>query len=456
MKYSELLHSFYKMEVEERLFEVKDKNGVCVWDIVRYYAFTSLLWPNYTEKNISSTTTLLSFGSKIYKLFLNLWIVLFVRRKYFFFLNSRNKQPNTGLFFDQNAYDTLKLLPTNECLINEIYPTGGADAYNSITTFCSSGILYTLLKYNLSKYDFSRIKSIIDKHFNSNTISVNRLNDEYKSYQIERRFYKIILRMTSAKLLFVTQGGIRKGLFAAAKELKIPSIEFNHGIVYDGHMAYSYPRIKNINNICPDYIFALSSFWFRDMYLPNTKVLPVGNNYFYPIWEPRTSPEVDKSILVISANVFGFTLKNFLIDLFESYPCFLEYEFIFKLHPNEFNQIDEYRDYFKQYANVSVITNEKSVPQCLQDCATMFTIQSTATFEALQMKRKVVLLKKLSYETMQVLFNNKNLHLVETPEDFLTVIQAPIADNMDEYFSKFDSNKAKQFINNIMIFHERG
>lgn len=455
MKYSELLHNFYKMEVEERLFEVKDKNGVCVWDIVRYYVFTSLLWPNDTKNNIPSTTSLLSFSSKIYKLFRNLWIVIFIRRKYFLFLHSRNKQPNTGLFFDQNAYDTLKLLPAKDCLINEMYPTGGVDAYDSITTFSSSGILYTLLKYNLSKYDFSRIKSIIDKYFNSNTISVNRLNDEYKLYQIERRFYKIILRMTSAKILFVTQAGIRKGLFAAAKELKIPSIEFNHGIVYDGHMAYSYPRIKNISNICPDYIFALSSFWFRDMYLPNSKVIPVGNSYFYPIWEPHNSPEVDKTILVISANVFGFTLKNFLIDLFESYPCSSEYKFIFKLHPNQFNQLDEYRDYFKEYPNVSVITNEKSVSQCMQDCATLFSIQSTAAFEALQMKRKVILLKKLSYETMQVLFYNKNVHLVDTPKEFLTVIQAPITDTVDEYFSKFDSNKAKQFIDNIMNIHER-
>ena len=438
------------MEINEGLFEIKDKDGVCVWDLVRYYVFVTLMW---TEDQAPSTETKWSIKRVIAVLssfVLNLWIVLFVRRKYFFFLHSRNRHPKNGLFFDQNAFNTINLFNPKECLINECYNVEGRDIYDSIIRFKQSGLLYRLFVRNTPEYDYNEIKNCIDKYFTNNNVSLERLNSEYKSFYAEKRFYKMVFRKTSTKLLFVTQAGIRKGVFAAAEELAIPSIEFNHGIVYNGHMAYSYPKIDNIVNYNADYIFSLSDFWFQDMFLPNTKVLSVGNDYFVPKCIPNSSPEADKTILVVSSDVMGLALKDFMIDMFENNPESLRYKYIFKLHPNQFEQREAYEDYFRNYSNVVIITNEKSVPECLLNCATMLVIQSTAAFEALQMKRKVVVYKRLSFDVMPILFDNSNVYLVDNAIEFLHVLSLPIKDDHSDFFVAYDSNKAIKYIDFIL------
>lgn len=438
------------MESDERLFEVKDERGIYVWDLVRYYVFTTLLWIDDTVASDSPKLTVWTISSKILSFFRNVWIILFVRKKYFFFLNSRNRFKESGLFFDQNAYDTLCLLPAGDCLINEAYPTRRKDVYKSTTVFFTSGILCRLIANNVPSYNFASVKAIIDKHFNGNEISLDRLAAEYANYYREKSLYKLIFKKTSPKLLFVTQAGMRKGMYSAAKELLIPIIEFNHGIVYDGHMAYSYPQIDGIHNYNADYIFALSDFWYSDMFLPHTEIISVGNNYFRPPSAPPCTPESDSKVLVISSNEMGLDLKEFLLRTLKQCSEALQYEFLFKLHPNQFEQKEDYERFFLEYPNVTVITNEKSVPQCMQDCSTIFLIQSTAAFEALQMGRKVAVLKQSSYETMQVIFNEPNVHLVWTPEVFIKALKTPVQKNKTEYFAAFDADRARSAIEKIL------
>ena len=449
--YKELIACFFQMESAERLFEIKDERGIYVWDLVRYYVFSTLLFPDeITVSYNSHRLTLRSIISKILSFFQNVWIILFVRKKYFFFLNSRNRFPGSGLFFDQNAYDTLCLLPVRECLLNEVYPTQRKDVYGATTLFFTSGILYRLLAKNVPSYDYSAIKAVIDKHFPNNRISIDRLASEYINYYREKRLYKVIFKRTSTKLLFVTQAGIRKGIYSAAKELSIPTIEFNHGIVHDGHMAYSYPQLNDIHNYNADYIFALSDFWFRDMFLPHTEVIPVGNNYFRPQCAHPCTPESDNRILVISSSEVVSDLKEFLIKTFKQCPDTLKYEFIFKLHPNQFEQKADCERFFSDYPIITVITNEKNVPQCMQDCSTMLVIESTAAFEALQMGRKVAILKRRSFESLQILFSHPNVHLVEAPEDLILAMNAPVQISETEYFSAFDADKARNAIDKIL------
>lgn len=434
------------MEVENHLFEIKDTKGVFVWDIVRYRVFLNLQWKDKGSKSITKTNIAKKVSLTAANITNFIWAIL-QRKEYFFFLCSRNKQKDTGRNFDQNAFDTLGLLPKYKCIINESFVDSSNFIYDDYTTIRNTNLILRLFRKKYDLYDYTEIINIVKKYFPDMSLTQEQLNSEYMRFWEEYRYYRFLFRITGAKLVFVTQSRILKGLYYAARSLDLRTIEFNHGIVFDGHMAYSYPAGIKCTNYNANVIFSLSHFWFRDMYLPNTSVIPVGNTYFYPNINENSNNIDTHSILVVSSNVMGVLLKDFVIKSIENHPELLEYHFYFKLHPNQFKEKEEYEGYFENYKNVSVVSTEKSVPEYLSFCETLFTIQSTAAFEALQIGRKVIILKAFSYETMQVLFGEPNIYTIDSTDEFVTCLQKDNERRSHEYFEKFNATVALNMIN---------
>lgn len=95
--------------------------------------------------------------------------------------------------------------------------------------------------------------------------------------------------------------------------------------------------------------------------------------------------------------------------------------------------------FFRDYSNILISTNEKNISQWMSECETMLTIYSTAAFEALQCGRKVVILKELSYEQMNLIKDCKNVFFVKTPVEFENVLQTPHEKDKVEFFSSLRS-----------------
>ena len=111
----------------------------------------------------------------------------------------------------------------------------------------------------------------------------------------------------------------------------------------------------------------------------------------------------------------------------------------FKLHPNQFFEKEYYIEKLSSIKNIRIITNEQSVGELLKICNTVFAIQSTAIYEALQANRKVILLKRMSYLRHKHIFDRKNLYLVDTVEDFISAFNAEIViDQNVAFFTPFD------------------
>lgn len=241
----------------------------------------------------------------------------------------------------------------------------------------------------------------------------------------------------------MTQNGILKAFLKAAQRNRIPVFEFQHGVVDRGHLAYNYPKMdyKEGQVTLPDTILSLSSFWFNELYLPNVKIASIGNDYFYsPLAEiaSTTDSSVPESILVISSDVFGKDLSDFILRL-EKEGQVKNIPIYFKLHPNQFFEKEYYIEKLRSINNLRIITNEQSVGELLKICNTVFAIQSTAIYEALQANRKVILLKKMSYLRHKHIFDRKNLHLVDTTEDFISALNTKIViDQNVAFFAPFD------------------
>ncbi len=114
----------------------------------------------------------------------------------------------------------------------------------------------------------------------------------------------------------------------------------------------------------------------------------------------------------------------------------------FKLHPYQFGEKKNYEEKFKDFENLKVITNEWSVGELLQQSDTVFAVQTTAIYEALQAQKKVIVLKRSSYERQQHIFDHPNLHLVDTEEEFADALAQEIDTECKmEYFASFEKER---------------
>lgn len=449
MEFNEILKRFYAMEADLKLFERKDANGIYYWDIFRFDIFDEL-----TEGGQSFNTTA---GSKSVnfsriKTFLNICVsltkILCTRNKTFAYLCSRNRYNGTPVLFDQNAHALLTMLKQDDVVVNESYSQTATlyDNYkkiNSISTLCRFVGKPSSIPYE----EFLKLSDEIKAVFPQCTVTPQRLTDLYVTFFKDRTFYRWLFKKIRPTRVFITQNGIQKGLFAAARDLGLKVYEFQHGIINDGHLAYSYPSISGIDNKVyrPSHLCTLSDFWLNDCYIPYTKKVVLGNDYFKPQISKASVP-VRNKILVVSSTFMHKELFNFLERCKSELPNFKEYEFVYKLHPNEFGNVDAYKNHFLPYSNVMVSTNEKNIAQWMEECSTMVTILSTAAYEALQCNRKVIVLKRLNYQMMKIIFSCDNVYTVDNPNELQNALIEEMKPTSVEFFSPFNKDVADEIL----------
>lgn len=421
---------FLAFESENRLFDLKDSKGNFVWDMVRFDIYINLLWSYSSNKK----------KTDILSAFYRLWTfskVLFLKKKYFFYITSRNQY--NGCLIDQNAYSAIKSFPAQDVVLLESFADlrtsklgyGGIDMFGGLPLFIFSKLGY------FPQYDFETIIKCVNKEFPQNRVTSSDLSNLYKIFYIHKCVYKFLFRKLGIKKVFLTQNGIQKGLISACRDLSISIVEFQHGIVDRGHIAYSYPIMEELENkvYLPDKIMALSDFWFNDCFLPRVQISAVGNDFFA---EKRVLVSgKSKTVLIISADVFGETLSDFLLR-YLSDPFLMGYSFYFKLHPNQFDDYEIYCDRFASYKNVIVIKNEMSVPQLIEKTSVLFTIQSTAVYEALQLGGKVILLKESSYRRQEHIFTFPNVYLVGDRDELVQALKSEKINSHPLFFKEFD------------------
>lgn len=419
---------FLEFEKENNLFDLQDIEKTYYWDIVRYEIYQKLLWKDSVLP--SSDTNKIKIKARITQIWQFVLLFFgFSKKKVLFYLASRNKDER-GEPIDQNAKAVREFFPEKDTLMIESF------SRNLNNVFFLPQLVYRKI-YKKRFFDFSSLLNLLNKEFGAINIDNAALNKTLNEYYADLSFFKTIIKRRKIKFIFVSQNGIQKGLFRAGKDLGVKVFEFQHGVVNEGHLAYNYPKMQYRKEqiALPDVILSLSSFWFNELFLPYVEICPIGNDYFY---NPIKSSSLEKGILIISANVYGQSLLDFILDKevqerVQNIPIF------FKLHPNQFHEKSYYENKLKSAKNIKLITNEQSVGQLLAQTDTLFTILSTAVYEALQSQRKVILLKENPYEHQQHIFYHPNIHIVGNSKEFSQALDSPIDNTQHEqFFTPFD------------------
>jgi hypothetical protein len=422
---------FFAFEKKNNLFEKKHKD-LFFWDIIRYDVYYDIVW---NVKNTSQVTAERSPATLVLKDLFRFFIsFVFTRYDYLFFTASRNRSEQ-GYFFDQNLEDYLRQYPNSVCY--ESFERDNKKRQNKRTVFNPAGFFRKIFELFYKKHDFTEVAALIKTEFKTSKIDSEQINILVTHFKIDYKFYSLIFRLKRPKVVFITQNGIQKGLFAAAGRFNIPVIEVQHGIIDEGHLSYNYSREIDYNSsqvYLPSYFFTFSNFWAKDLYYPVKEIKVMGNTFFSSALIKVPDKNTEKGLLVASSDVFGNNLKDLVID-FSRHNKIPVY---FKLHPNQIFEKDYYIEQFKDFSNVKVYTNDKTIYELLKMSKAVLVIQSTAIYEALHSKKMGIILKRQTYRRHEHLFGQPNIYLIDNSKDLSKVLENNYVEAASPDFTFFD------------------
>jgi len=444
----ELKNRFFDFEKEYNLFHIQNENGLYYWDLCRYDIFKKIfrLQNHFKIQKTKHNSDFIFkkipiYFKKVIKMFENELVLrdyLKTDYKYIFLIASRFIKD--GKIFDNASNDFLEILKPQTFIIEK---------YNEDT---ENYYPYRLLlkrkfvRYLSESKKNNKISDLLVKEFNLNKTELNKLiNYNIKKYYIDYYYYRDIINKINPKAIFVHQNGIQKALFAAANDIGISTIEFQHGIINKYHPQYSYNNKIDYNhlNTFPKYLFLLSEYWQEKFYYPSTKIV-MGNNEFY---SEDSTPKKEEDITTI---IFSRDHTENLLKLSKEFSNTYEGFIYIKLHPNQYENKSYIEDEVSSLKNVKIITDELTIGNLLKKSRAIITITSTVVYEALQLGVKVFLLKKQNYYEHYDLFNNPNVYIINNSNEITKKINNEFDyENDFNFFRKFNEQKFRKFINEL-------
>jgi hypothetical protein len=425
--------NFLAFEEENGLFDLKE-DGVYIWDILRFHVYIDYMWENFREQ-----TARKSLGVKLRLSLRRIWLLftfLFKKTKPNIFLTFSRDRTEDGQYYDKNANDFLQRLYTESHVI-ETYQVDVRKYVYPVALFKPSSLFNGLYYWLHGRRDYSALVEKINKGLNLDWD--NRMVNRHICYfKCERWIYRWLFRIKRPRRVWVTQNGLQKGLFCAAREYQVETVEFQHGIIDKGHIAYNYPAaIQTDSRIyIADMLMTFSGFWAQDVNFPIKQIIPAGNTVFASVnaYRQPFNPK-SRTVGFVSADVFGPLLMGLAKEYAELNPAD---DVIFKLHPNEFPHQRKFEDLFRNYPNIRVVTNEYPTEEVIQSCHAIVLIQSTIAYQALQAGIPVFIYKRMTYYRHAHIFGSPNVTLIENARQIAVTGSARHSE--DIFFERFDES----------------
>jgi hypothetical protein len=248
----------------------------------------------------------------------------------------------------------------------------------------------------------------------------------YSYITIFRRYFTFI---RPTKLFVACYYGVdRMTASYVAKEIGIPVIELQHGVIYNRHFAYV-TKVDIQKNPYPDYVFCFGEGykkWISPYICKSANIFIVGNYYINFIKQRSDRNKklfLEKYLHITSrivVTVAGLDeLDNEILDFIEQVSIICP-KIYFIYIPRTVSS--EHMNY--THVNIS-IERELDIYQCMQNSHIMSTVNSTCVVESLALGTPVILIDiqgraKFSYGDF---FSPSDaVFYAETPEEYILCI----------------------------------
>jgi ribosomal protein S2 len=416
---------FLKVEDELNLFE-KEVEDTKIWEKVRFEVFRevlkekSLISEPHTipDQNYFSYVRHLVSGSIIGNpLFGGKTEILFIGHR-------RRKKLEDGEWWDIYCDPILDGLETNYSYLQarhkgEYKQPSKTDEIGRMDLFeYLPSALNKLNPYRLSQDDEKYFEEV-ERKFREEFEGEIEVKKYLKNYMGIRRYKKplieALLKKREPQCLVVVVSYGRQIIIEVAKELEIPVVELQHGVINKYHKGYSYPGDRE-KEAFPDYLLTFGEYWNNIEYpIPDEKVIVTGYPYFDMMKKKFEDVEEKNQILFISQGTIGEKLSQFAVELSKQIE---DYEIVYKLHPGEFSNWQERYPWLEE-SEIEVLTNEKQLYQLFAESKIQVGVYSTAIYEGLGFNLKTFLVDLPGIETMERLLDKKCCRKMNSAEELM-------------------------------------
>ena len=390
---------FFKMEEEEDLFSRQMSDGTYYWDIVRrqVYLYLHTLHSGPFELTDSPPhQTLLHKLKNIVKLAINLITLKYLvkRQPKYIFVTAQRIRSGASLI--DNISDHLFELVKNEASAIELL-NGKAISYWSLifgkeTRVPPVAVLTINIESEVEEV-VKTINNLIKKYFSISVDAYKIIYEPISCFKETKNYYSKMFSKHKPSVIICVNNGTLNGLFSAAKESKIPTIELQHGASNSNTIFWSYPSSVSVSHpglSVPTAYLTFSNYWNENTNYPVELLNYIGNKYFY-------QEKIDgckDGVLIISGYMYREQLLQLAIELARGAK---DKKIYYKLHPHEFAQRDNVVSACRKHANISVICDEMDFPDLYKQCHYVVGIHSTNLYIALQAGKKVCIYTRANY-----------------------------------------------------------
>ena len=358
----------------------------------------------------------------------------------------------------------------------KIYSTHYVPMHISIFTkaFWKIGFYRMLRIVDLPIRSEDTLKSILN--FFSNTYSINsdRLRRDVYNFialfSYMKDFFIRFLHKISPLAVIIECGytGLHMALSQACRELNIPSIELQHGLISKYHPGYVKSEDHENRDCVPEYLLTYGDIFTSivregNLFDPK-KVVTVGFPY---IDEVKNSPPlVDEklnkftskfsaNILVTSQWTVADMIKKFFIKVSrELKKSDKSIGIIFKPHPRDWRNYSD----LENHENIFLVNKGEEIYEILKVIDIHSTAYSTSGLEALALGKPNIFIDvgKTTIEEYFPLVNNKSSFIVKSPKQFVQSLEYILSNyeesskNAREIGEKFFKPNAKKNIANFL------
>jgi len=445
---------FGQMEEAEDLFGLRTADGTYYWDVVRRNVIIAVhgIHGGGFAAPARVPPSLVSTAKDLVKPVLNRLTRRYVARrapKYIFITGQRMRRGSQ--LFDPVADHLYDLLGKDAIAVELMNKT--AISYPDIVRGRKTRIPPVAVRATVGPKDLPRIVdsigSAVHKHFGISFSVHSVILDAMATFEANRDYYRQLFAEHRPKAVVCIDNATLKGLFSAAKEMAIPTLELQHAELNRRNLGYSYPKSLSSSHpglALPTALLTFSEYWNDVVHFPARTVSWIGNDYFYQ----ERVPARDDDILMVSAYHYHEALIELAHELAELVG---QRKIYYKLHPHQFVDKAAIVQACRSKSNIVVVSDELDLSELLKRCDHVVGVHSTVTYIALQAGKRMCIYKRANYFCHDDIFGY--VELFDNVSELREIIDAPPGkyfsnlSTLPLFFQPFDARRFMQAIERV-------
>ena len=346
---------------------------------------------------------------------------------------SARAEIRSGLYEDIH-YDGL-LLALGHCYkiegINnpDLFARGKKALIKTNITTTTPDILARWLARLDPRAEISPLARDLSRHIRDN-LHLDKYTPEFVTEILQKFYYLKKIYFSMFKLirpafLFINSPGDYH-MVAAAKELGLKVVEFQHGFLsrnYPGHSWSTYALPYKSRMPLADRIFLYGDYWLGEMAANGfyrEELRSVGSlRVDHYLKQEQLSEDDICTLLLTTQGTDTDRLIAWVSEFLDAIQGNLPYRLYIKMHPNYDTSLDKYETAFGANKNVVIVPPVSSLStfELLKRSHFHLSMYSTCHYEALGLGVPTIVLPLAGHETVKYLYQNGHAFLPKSPQD---------------------------------------